>query len=187
MAKRKMRASKVNEDPIESRLRKVRRKKNVRSILVRLAVVALLVWLIFGVLLGVAVVKGDSMSPALESRDIVLFQRIGADYRTGDIVLVRTDGETESVKRIVAMPGQTVEINEASGEVLVDGEVLLEPYIFENTYGKEGTGYPLTLGEGEYFVLGDSRGNSRDSRNYGPVQEDQIDGKLLILFFRWLG
>lgn len=187
MRKRKKASNNVNEDPIESRLKKVRRKKSVRSFLLRLGAVALAVWLVFGVLLGVAVVKGDSMSPALEGGDVFLFQRIGADYQTGDIVLVRTDGDTESVKRIVALPGQTVEIREATGEVLVDGEVLLEPYIFEDTYVKEGVDYPLTLGEDEYFVLGDSRENSRDSRNYGPVRSDQLDGKLLFLFFRWQG
>lgn len=185
--RRKKKVSDVNEDPIERRLKKIRRKRNVRSILIRLGAVALAVWLVFGLFLGVAAVKGDSMSPAMESGDIVLFQRIGVNYQTGDIVLVRTDGDTESVKRIVALPGQTVEIDDETGTLFVDGEALLEPYIFESTYAKEGVDYPLTLGEDEYFVLGDSRENSRDSRNYGPVQLEQMDGKVLILFFRWQG
>lgn len=177
----------TDDDPIGMRLRKVRKKKNRRMLLVRLLVVAAAIWLVFGVFFGVAVVKGDSMSPSLEGGDIVFFRRYGSYYQAGDIVLVQTDGGTESVKRIVALPGQTVEIREETGELLVDGEVLLEPYVSGSTYAKEGVEYPLTLGEDEYFVLGDSRENSRDSRNYGPVQLDQLDGKLLVLFFRWLG
>lgn len=185
MAQRRKRF-KTEEDPIEGRLRKVRRKRSRRALLIRLLITALIVYLTFGVCLGVAVVEGDSMTPALEEGDVALFLRIGATYRTGDIVLVEMDDGTEYVKRIVALPGQTVDIREDTGELLVDGEPLLEPYISEATYAKEGVvSYPLTLGEDEYFVLGDHRANSMDSRNYGPVCKDQLDGRMLFIFFRW--
>ena len=153
----------------------------------RLLLTALLVYLAFGVCLGVAMVEGDSMSPTLEAGDVALFQRVGVTYRTGDIVLVETEEGTEYVKRIVALPGQTVDIRESTGELLIDGEPLLEPYIYEGTGSKAGVSYPLTLGEDEYFVLGDHRENSLDSRNYGPVRKGQLDGRMLFILFRWQG
>lgn len=179
--------SKAGEDPVEGRIRKVRRRRSRRALLARLLITALIVYLAFGVCLGVAVVEGDSMSPALEEGDVGLFLRVGASYRAGDIVLVKTEEGTEYVKRVVGLPGQTVDIREGTGELLIDGEALLEPYVYEGTYGKTGVEYPLTLGEDEYFVLGDHRENSLDSRNYGPVRGEQLDGKLLFILFRWQG
>lgn len=176
-----------DRDPIEGRIDRVRRRKGRRSLLIRVILTIGIVYLTFGVVFGIAVVQGDSMTPALKDGDFALFLRVGATYHAGDIVLVDLDGEMEYVKRIVALPGQTVDIRETTGELLVDGEPLLEPYIYEGTYRKDGIEYPLTLGSDEYFVLGDHRGNSRDSRTFGPVREEQLDGRLLFLLFRWQG
>ncbi len=179
--------SDADEHPIDRRLRKVRRKKDINAILLRVCVTAAAVFAIFGVVFGIARVEGSSMSPALEAGDIAVFRRVGVTYLTGDIVLVRMEDGTENVKRVVALPGQTVDIDQAAGELLVDGEVLSESYVYEGTYRKSGVDYPLVLGEGEYFVLGDNRGNSLDSRTYGPVDEGRLDGKLLFVAFRWEG
>lgn len=179
--------SDADEHPIDRRLRKVRRKKDINAILLRVCVTAAAVFAIFGVVFGIARVEGSSMSPALEAGDIAVFRRVGVTYLAGDIVLVRMEDGTENVKRVVALPGQTVDIDQAAGELLVDGEVLSESYVYEGTYRKSGVDYPLVLGEGEYFVLGDNRGNSLDSRTYGPVDEGRLDGKLLFVAFRWEG
>lgn len=178
---------KTVEDPLEGRIQNVRRKRNWKSLLFRLLITALIVYLTFGVFFGVAVVKGDSMTPTLENGDLIFFQRIGVTYQTGDVVLVKMENGTEYVKRIVALPGQTVDVSPSTGGLLVDGEPLQESYIYEDTYGKDNISYPLTLGVGEYFVLGDHRENSMDSRNYGAVASSQLDGRLLLLFFRWQG
>ncbi len=172
-------------DPIEARLRQVRRRRAVRALLASLTATATVVVVLFGVFLAVAVVDGGSMTPTLKDGDVLVFQRVGVTYQAGDIALVRTSDGTEQVKRIVATPGQTVDIDEDTGEVLVDGVALLEPYVYEDTLAKRGVSYPFTLGEDEYFVLGDNRGNSRDSRNYGAVSADQLDGRLLFIAFRW--
>ena len=179
--------ARAEEDPIEGRIRKVRRRRSRRALLLRLLVTAAAVYLAFGVCLGVAVVEGDSMTPALEDGDMTLFLRIGATYQIGDVVLVKMDDGTEQVKRIVALPGQTVEIRAKTGELLVDGEPLEETYVYDDTYAKTGVSYPLTLGEDEYFVLGDHREDSLDSRSYGSVRADQLDGRMLCILFRWTG
>ena len=172
-------------DPIDVRLRWVRRRRAIKALLVSLIATATFVYVIFGMVLTIAVVEGSSMKPALQDGDVGVFQRAGATYQTGDIVLVRIEDGTEQVKRVVATPGQTVDIDEDTGVVLVDGEELLEPYVYEETSGKRYISYPFTLGEDEYFVLGDSRSNSRDSRNYGAVSADQLEGRLLFVVFRW--
>lgn len=183
-------AAEPNPSPagvIENRLRRVGRKKSRKAVLVRVLAAALIVFLLFGVFFGIAVVQGDSMEPALQSGDVAVFLRLVNGYRAGDIVVLKAEDGTQYVKRVVAVPGQTVDIDDTTGELLVDGERLSEPYVYDSTYSKEGAEYPLTLGEGEYFVLGDQRENSYDSRNYGAVTQDELCGRLLILLRRVSG
>lgn len=179
--------SSKSSDPIELRLHRVRRRRTVRSLALPLVVTVAAVYVLFGVVFCVAVVEGPSMSPALEEGDVVIFQRAGASYQAGDIVLVRADDGTGQVKRITATPGQSIGFDGLTGDVVVDDEVLLEPYVYEETYATWSAGYPLVLGEDEYFVMGDNRGNSRDSRNYGAVSAEQLEGRLLCIAFRWEG
>jgi signal peptidase I len=69
-----------------------------------------------------------------------------------------------------------------NGFFLVNGEVQKESFIYEKTYGKTKVGYPLTLSENQYFVMGDNRSDSLDSRNYGAVSKEQIHGKAILIF-----
>ncbi len=171
-----------DHDALEKRLRTLRKRKNWWGLIRSLAITGAAIYLLFGVLFGIAVVQGDSMTPAVRDGDIVLFWRLGGDYGLGDIVLIRTEGREDYVKRICALPGETVEIDEQEGRLLVNGEPAIEPYIYSETHGKTGVAYPLTLGEDEYFCLGDNRGNSMDSRNYGAISGEEIDGKALAVF-----
>ena len=115
------------------------------------------------------------MTPNLWDQDLVLFCRLSNKYEAGDVVLVQVEGKT-LIKRIVALPGQQVELD-STGILLVDGKPLMESYIYEPTLGKTEVEYPLVLGAGEYFLLGDHRENSEDSRNFGSVNKEQILGE----------
>jgi len=84
------------------------------------------------------------------------------------------------IKRVIGLPGETVQI--VGADILIDGKKLEEDYgkmpITSGGIAEE----PLTLGEDEYFVLGDNRGGSTDSRNIGPVKKDMICGKIVFRF-----
>ena len=90
------------------------------------------------------------------------------------------DPRKDFVKRVVGLPGETVEVR--GGIVLVDGEALPEPYLQRKD---SSDAPPLTLGEKEYYVIGDNRRNSNDSRSWGAVPEDNIVGRVWLVYWPW--
>ena len=109
------------------------------------------------------------------------------DYQVGDIVIARkeTFDSKPIVKRVIATAGQTVDIDFNLGQVYVDGELLDEDYINDYTYREEGTVFPLTVPEGEVFLMGDNRNHSNDSRDssLGTVDTRLLIGKAVFLVF----
>ena len=149
------------------------------------AVVGVVLLFTFGLrLIGVS---GPSMQDTLYTGDrLLVLNAAYCDFKAGDVVVINDYNAQLSdtlVKRIVAVEGQTVDIDFMSGQVYVDGQPLDEPYIKEPTYTSEGVQFPLTLGEGEVFVMGDNRNQSTDSRDpkLGPVDERYLQGKALFL------
>ena len=167
------------EDLILQKLLEVRKKRDIRRIVVPLVVVVVCVVVAFGFLLGLGYVRGSSMTPAMEDGAWVLLWRLDRSYAQGDVVAFRPAGSgQELIKRVVGAPGDTVNIQD--GAVFIDGVKLDEPEISQTTVPKpDGPAYPLTLGAGEYFVLGDNRGDSYDSRDFGAVQSGEIAGRVI--------
>ncbi len=119
-------------------------------------------------------VGSDSMAPTLRRGEHVLLDKLGA-VRRGDLVAFRSpqDGEL-TLKRAVAVAGQTVEIRDAL--LYVDGRLVHEPGIDADRI--DGTYFgPVTVGPGQVFVLGDNRARSVDSRVYGGVPLDAVVGR----------
>ena len=135
-------------------------------------------------------VDGHSMLNTLQHGDrlMVVNPIFYHDYKYGDIVILRKNGAFDNdpiVKRVIAVGGQTVDIDFNAGIVYVDGEALEEDYIREPTYTAEGTEFPLTVPEGSIFVMGDNRNGSSDSRDYrlGTVDTRYVIGKAAFLLF----
>ena len=134
-------------------------------------------------------VVGHYMVPTLQHGDrlVVVSSLLYQDYQAGDIVVARKESFLSEpiVKRVIAVGGQTVDIDFASGSVYVDGNLLDEPYINELTLRAEGTEFPLTLKDNEVFLMGDNRNHSSDSRDatLGPVDTRYIIGKAVLLLF----
>ena len=135
-------------------------------------------------------VDGHSMLNTLQHDDrlLVVNPIFYHDYQYGDIVILRKNGVFDNdpiVKRVIAVGGQTVDIDFDAGVVYVDGEALEEDYIREPTNTAEGTEFPLTVPEGSIFVMGDNRNGSSDSRDYrlGTVDTRYVIGKAAFLIF----
>lgn len=150
----------------------------------------LVVVAIFTFVIRMMGVDGHSMLNTLQHGDrlLVVNSMLYHDYKYGDIVILRKNGVFDDdpiVKRVIAVEGQTVDIDFAEGIVYVDGEALEEDYIQEPTYTAEGTEFPLTVPEGSIFVMGDNRNGSSDSRDYrlGTVDTRYVIGKAAFLIF----
>ncbi|MDE7010346.1 MAG: signal peptidase I [Oscillospiraceae bacterium] len=133
-------------------------------------------------------VNGPSMQDTLYTGDrlLVINSLLCGGYESGDVVVARNYNAELSetiVKRIVAVGGQTVDIDFAAGVVYVDGQALDEPYVKEPTYKPEGIQFPVTLAEDEVFLMGDNRNHSTDSRSdtLGPVNVGYLQGKAVFL------
>ena len=122
-------------------------------------------------------VDGASMNKTLENGQILLLYKLGSIKRF-DIVVLDEEIEDEIIiKRIIGMPNDTVEIK--NGKIYVNDEEIEEEY----AYGQTSDYDKITLKDDEYFILGDNRPISKDSRYFGPVKEDEIIGK--IIFRLW--
>ena len=148
----------------------------------------LVVMLLFLVVFRVILVTGDSMFTTLWDGDYLLLvsELFCGDPEPGDIVVISKqsfDGGSPIVKRVIAIQGQTVDIDFESGTVYVDGQALREPYIHNETTNEEGTQFPLTVAENCVFVLGDNRAVSLDSRSpqIGQIDRREVLGKALYL------
>lgn len=153
--------------------------------LVMALVALILVFTFVGRIIGV---QGSSMVPTLHEGDMMLIQTIGYDPEQGDVVVLTKESFMSQpiVKRVIAVGGQTVDINYAAGTVTVDGEILDEPYIYEamrETYGNTIT--HAEVPEGSIFVMGDNRNGSSDSRDpsLGVVDERHVLGRALFILF----
>ena len=139
---------------------------------------AAVVFVLFRFVIGIARISGDSMYPALEDGDLVVYGRIIRTYEPGDIVSVRVPAGKYYVKRVIACGGDTVDIRD--GSVFVNGKQIEDDWAFGMT--EEETGavvYPYTVRPGAVFVLGDNREVSMDSRAFGEVGTRQIRGKVI--------
>lgn len=153
--------------------------KMLRGTVAVLVVVAATAVLISNLLLPILRIYGSSMTPTLVNGNIVAAVRNGT-YQRGDIIAFYYNNKI-LVKRVIGMPGEWVDMDE-NGNVTVDGEPLEEPYLTEKALGECDIELPYQVPEGRYFVMGDHRSVSSDSRSsqVGCVSEEQIVGKLLF-------
>lgn len=159
-------------------------RDETRSLASTVAVTAVIFFFLWKVVFALVVVSGISMHPTLQSGNLVLARRFGLhDLRRGDIVVFDSAGAGKKlIKRIVAVGGDTVNIDYEAGIVTVNGKTLSEPYIAAPTRLNEGAILPANVPEGFYFVLGDNRNQSRDSRDpdVGMVNQSDVIGKVVL-------
>ncbi|MBI2588298.1 signal peptidase I [Candidatus Berkelbacteria bacterium] len=151
-----------------------------------LALVLLVAFLVRYFVLQPFVVEGSSMEPTLHSKQYVLVDKLNYRVRPpkrGEIIVFRFPGSPSLnyIKRIVGLPGETVEIK--SGRVYINNNLLTEPYLNGNkTLISENltTNFQKTIEPNEYFVLGDNRSHSSDSREWGVFPQTNIIGRAFL-------
>ena len=182
-------AKKSNKIPIPSLAEIQRERKRIRretyyrqalrgtiSVLIVVAAVAVLIATLF---LPILQISGDSMSPTLEHDDIVVLLKT-KDFDRGDLISFYYQGKI-LLKRVIALPEDVVVID-GEGKVYINAELLEEPYITDQGLGDCDLDFPYTVPGTGYFVMGDRRSNSVDSRNsmVGAIAREDIIGKVSI-------
>lgn len=131
------------------------------------------------------IVPTPSMSPTLLVGDKVIVNKLAykfSDINRGDIIAFYSSIEDEKgiTKRVIALEGETIYID-PDGDIYIDDQILEEPYLPDNVIEnyQEST---IILGEDEYFVMGDNRNNSADSRFFGPIDEETVFGKVVFIY-----
>lgn len=170
------------------------KNENIRYIemfILKLIGCVVFLYVIFFLIFGLHVEKNNDMLPKICAGDICLYYRIGDEYIGNAVVVYKKNGK-ESTGRVVAVPGDVINVTEA-GTVEINGNQIMEseiyydttPYDFENSSNANVVvNYPVTLGENEYFILGDYRTASKDSRVYGPIKTDDIKGEVILVLRR---
>lgn len=184
---------KQNAETVEQLNKKIKRSergvKSYQSFGLRLLLLVLAIWVLFFQIIGLTHAPSNDMYPRIDAGDMLLFYRLDKDVKAQDIIVIEKippDNTEEKlfVGRVVAVAGDTVEISD-EGRLIVNGNTMLESNIFYATPRYEGyTEYPLTLGEGECFVLADAREGGADSRYFGPVSREDIAGTVITVLRR---
>lgn len=174
----------MTEQMKEKQKRQKRKGMNdVQWFAMQVLIFVIIIYLLFAHIIGITTMPSADMYPRIDSGDFLLYYRLDRDPKAQDIVVYEKN-DTKYVGRVIAVQGDTVEITK-DNEIKVNGYNMIESNIFYDTYPLEGfTKYPLTLGAGQCFILADQRQGSEDSRYFGPVSYDELDGTVITVMRR---
>lgn len=150
------------------------------TLLLKLAWIAAIFAALLLYVFGVTINAGARMEPAMQDQDILVYYRLAHDIAAGETVVYRNGDNQKVTGRVIAIGGDTVEIDERGVKVnafyIEDSHAVGDTVLFER-----GVTFPITLAPGEYFVLCDDRSRADDSRTLGALTDEQIDGRVMLL------
>ncbi len=181
--KKRISEARPSVEQLEGEIKRVKYKSKYRSVmkstvytLITVAAIAILVATLW---LPVLQIYGSSMAPTLQDGEIIFTMKT-SKFERGDIAAFYYNNKI-LVKRVIAGPGEWVNID-GDGTVYINGSPISEPYLEEKAFGDTNIELPYQVPDGKYFVMGDHRATSADSRNtaVGCVDKEQLVGKILF-------
>lgn len=151
------------------------------SLALRCLTLALVLLVLLTQVFLITQVSGNDMFPAIKDGDLVFAYRLQSDLSKNDVVVYTAAGQRR-VGRILGRPGDVITLDD-SGNLLVNGTNQGGEIMYP-TYAKENYTYPFVVPENSYFLLGDYRTQSEDSRDFGPVMRSSIQGKVITILRR---
>ena len=153
-------------------------KRLAINLMIKIAAIALAVWLVLAFAIGITINYGNNMHPAVNDGDLVITLKLQRPYLNA-AVIYNNDGKKRA-GRVVGLPGNVIDISE-NGELIVNGAIASED-IYYPTYQAENSTvrYPYTVEEGKAFILNDYREDTDDSRAFGAIDLSEIDGPLIL-------
>ncbi len=157
-------------------------KSAIREILQTAAISLAIFFFVYVFLVQPHRVKGASMIPNYKDNELMLVEKVSYKvYKPsrGDVIVFQAPGQRKVsfIKRVIGLPGESIKIQ--NGNIYINGRKLNESYEPQRTDGNVN----LTLGPDEFFVLGDNRVGSSDSRTFGPIKKDSIEGKAWFVYW----
>ena len=158
------------------------RRSNLLREIIETALLTAIIFLLVNTATGRFRIEGQSMEPNLHDGEYVIVDKVSyalhAPERGDVIVLLKSNNERDLIKRIIGLPGDTIEVR--NGQVYINGTVINEPYL------NQPTNEPLPARQvepGRYFVMGDNRNNSSDSRSFGSIARSEIVGRAWFVYW----
>lgn len=152
------------------------------NLLTKIAVIGGVIVLLFVAVFCICRCRDGDMNPAVKEGDLAISYRWDKTYNNKDVIIAKAEGK-KMITRVIATPGDTVDITEQG--LVINGFPQEEKEIYEETIRyQEGIDFPITLKEGEFFVLGDARKTATDSRIFGVVDKSKTYGKVMVIIKR---
>lgn len=157
-------------------------RKELKFLFGRILIFLFILWLMFFQIFGIMRCEDSMMEPAFHNGDLVIYDRIQKDYDIEDTIVIKKDGKLQ-VMRIIAAQGDKV--NMIKEGIKINGYLQRQNEMDTKTFPyKEGIKFPITVQKNDFFVLGDNREHSTDSRIYGTVKKAEIKGRVITLIRR---
>lgn len=154
----------------------------VRELMVTAVQAGILAFLIIYFVAQATVVHGQSMEPTLHTDQRLIIEKVSYHFyipqRSDVVVIDVTDSDLPLIKRVIGLPGEIIEVR--SNQVYINGQLLDEPYL--HSFAQPDFA-PVRIPDGQVFVMGDNRFDSRDSRAFGPIPVDQILGRAWVSYW----
>lgn len=169
------------DEIIRKRRNRAAMREETINLFLRIIFIVVIGYLIFSQVFLLARVKGNEMFPALKDGDLIVGFRLQDNYEKNDIVSYKVDG-VRKLGRYMAREKDVITMDD-TGTLRINGAIQSGEIMYP-TYAKEGIDYPYQVPEDHVFILGDFRTQTLDSRDYGAIPMDDIEGKVITLLRR---